>query len=249
MKNLIKPLLLYDFIIRLLGPICLNPGANILKMWNNTVTKRFLFSVTDRARRKIQTEAFSGTYLSVSSSPSWAASSREGRAWSAISAVTQSSLLLLLFSSPLENMTSFKFSRRHLNCAIVMGRRKLCTTPKGTQPAELLQRKSQRVCVCVSPQRRLFFQSQWNLKKKTLKLPDDSRRTLSSTISWTTPTANADNSSLFQMSWTAKSPSRPHHTLLTNSWSNLIRRIIFHLMAAVKLLTNGGAFSSFIHYM
>lgn len=76
------------------------------------------------------------------------------------------------------------------------------------------------------------------------KLPDDSRRTLSSTISWTTPTPNADNSSLFQMSWTAKSPSRPHHTLLTNSWSNLIIRIIFHLMAAVKLLENGGAFSS-----
>lgn len=104
-------------------------------------------------------------------------------------------------------------------------------------------RENLNVCVCVSTKKTVFPQPV-KFKKNTLKLPDDSRRTLSSTISWTTPTANADNSSLFQMSWTAKSPSRPHHTLLTNSWSNLIRRIIFHLMAAVKLLTNGGAFSS-----
>ena len=49
---------------------------------------------------------------------------------------------------------------------------------------------------------------------------------------------NADNSSQFQISWTAESPAPPHHPLLPNPWSELIKQIIPHLMTAAKSLTD-----------
>lgn len=88
----------------------------------------------------------------------------------AVSTVTQSSLPTSPTQPSLEKVTSFKFSRRHLNHSVVAGRPKPCaTTPKGAQTKEPLQRdlfwtKKESQRTYVPPQRSAFSaeQSPWN---------------------------------------------------------------------------------------
>lgn len=95
----------------------------------------------------------------------------------------------------LEKVTSLKFSCRHLNCAVVMGCPKLSATPKRTHTKATEPTSEKSPKISKAPQRRLFSVGNAYRAgeiKKGLKLPNDSKRTLLSTISLTTPTPIAD---------------------------------------------------------